>query len=67
MILGTRPRLSGPRPSQGFWPDKADDMLPLPSARTYEAVLPSEARIPGFWDSAVPTISGTDADTVHSS
>ena len=42
-------------------------MLPLPSAWTYEAELPSEAIIPGFWDSAVSAISRTSADTVHSS
>ena len=42
-------------------------MLPLPSARTYETRLPSEARILELWDSVVPIISGTGADTVCSS
>ena len=59
--------LSGPRPSQGFSLDGADDMLPLPSAWTYEAELTSEARIPGFWDNAIPSISGTGVDIVLSS
>ena len=28
--------------------------------------MPTEARIPWFWDAAVPAISGTDTDTVCS-
>ena len=58
--------LSGPSPDQGFYPAKTNDMLFLPSPWTYEAGFPSEARIPGFWDSTVPVISGTDVDTVYS-
>ena len=42
------PRLSRLRPSLGFYLDGVDDMLLLPSVWTYEAGLPSEARIPGF-------------------
>ena len=42
-------------------------MLPLPPAWTYEVELTSEARIPGFWDSAIPSISGTGVDIVLSS
>ena len=34
-------------------------MFPLPSARTCEAGLPSEARIPGIRDTAVPDIIRT--------
>ena len=41
-------------------------MLFLPSALTFEAGLPSEARIPKLWDSAVPVISGTGTDAVCS-
>ena len=36
-------------------------MLPLPSTWTYEAGLPSEARIPKLWDIVVLVISGTSA------
>ena len=39
-------------------------MFPLPSTRTFEAGFPSEARIPGFWDSAVLVKSGIGAETV---
>ena len=59
-------RLSRPRPDQGFQLVKTNDMFPLPSAWTYEAGLPSEARILGFWDSAIPVISGTGTDTICS-
>ena len=41
-------------------------MFPLPSARTSEARLPSEARILGFWDNTFPIISRTGADTICS-
>ena len=41
-------------------------MLFLPSARTCEVGLPSEARIPGFRDSAFAVISGTGTDTICS-
>ena len=51
----------------GTGPAGADDMLLLPSAWTYEARLPTEVWIPGFWADAVPVISGTGADTVYSS
>ena len=51
-------------PSTGL--TKVDDMLPLPSAWTYEAGLPTEAWIPGFWVGIVPVISGTGADTIYS-
>ena len=49
------------------YPSRIDEMLFLPSAWTYEARLPSEARIPELWDSVVPVISGTGADIVCSS
>ena len=45
---------------------RADDMLLLPSALTYEAGLPTEAWILGFWADAVPVISGTCMDSVCS-
>ena len=51
----------------GIGPAKADDMLLLPSSWTYEAGLPTEAWILGFWVGVVPVISGTGADTVYSS
>ena len=53
-------------PDQGFYPARIDDMLFLPSAWTYEAGLPLEARISWYWDGAVPIISGTGADVVCS-
>ena len=64
----------GKRKAEGFCPTsapdtgpaKADDMLLLPSAWTYEAGVPMEAWIPGFRAGAVPVISGTDADIVCS-
>ena len=58
--------LSGPRPYQGFQPIKTVDMFPLPSAQTCEAGFPSKARIPRLWDSVVPIINGTSANTVCS-
>ena len=61
------PRPSGPRSDQGSQSGGTDELLFLPSALTYEAVLPPKAKIPGFRDSAVPVISGTGADTVYSS
>ena len=45
---------------------KADDMLLLPSALTYEAGLPLKARIPGFRAGAVLVINRIGADTVCS-
>ena len=56
-----------PTSAPGKGPAEADDMLLLPSALTYEAGLPTEVWIPGFWAGAVPVISGTDVDTVYSS
>ena len=44
---------------------KADDMLLLPSAWTYEAGFPTEAWIPRFWVGADPVINGTGADTIY--
>ena len=41
-------------------------MLFLPSAWTFKARLPSEARIPGIWDTSVQVISETGADPVCS-
>ena len=41
-------------------------MLLLPSARTCETRLPSEAGIPRIWDTLVPVISRIDTDTVYS-
>ena len=41
-------------------------MLPLSSALAHETGLSTEAGIPELWDSVVPVISGTDADTVCS-
>ena len=52
---------------RGTGPVGADDMFLLPSAWTYEAGLPTEVWIPGFWAGAVPVISGTGVDTVYSS
>ena len=40
-------------------------MFPLPSAQTCEARLPSKERIPGFWDSVVTVISGTQFVPSH--
>ena len=65
-ISRTGPRLSEPRPYQGSWPARTDDMFPLPLAWTYEVRFPAKVRIPGFWSGAVPVISGTSADTVCS-
>ena len=45
---------------------KTDDMFLLPSALTYEAGLPTKARILELWDNAVPDINGTSAETVCS-
>ena len=64
----------GKRKAEGFCPTstpdtgpaKADDMLLLLSARTYEARVPTEAWFPEFRAGAVPVISGTGADTVCS-
>ena len=39
-------------------------MFSLPSAWTYKAGLPSEVRIPRFWDDTVPVIGGRCTDTV---
>ena len=50
----------------GTGPAKADDMLLLPSAWTYEVGLPTEAWIQGFWVDAVLVIGGTGADSVCS-
>ena len=41
-------------------------MLSLPSAWEHEMGLSTEAGIQELWDSAVPVISGTGADTVCS-
>ena len=60
------PRLSGTRPDQGFYPARTNDMLFQPSTWTNEVGLPLKARIPRFWDSTVPVISGTSMDTVCS-
>ena len=51
-------------PSTG--PARANDMLLLPSAWTYEAGLPTEAWILGFWVDALPVIGGTGTDSVCS-
>ena len=61
-----RARLSRPRPDQGFQSVRTDDMFPFPSAQTCEVGLPSEARIPRFWDNVVLVISGIGTDTVCS-
>ena len=45
-ISETGPPLSGSRSSQVFYPTRTDDMLLLPSTKTYEAGLPSEAGSP---------------------
>ena len=50
----------------GTGPAKADDMLLLPSAWTYEAGLATEAWILGFWAGTVPVIGGTGAYSVCS-
>ena len=50
----------------GTGPARADDMLLLPSSWTYEAGLPAEAWIPGFWAGAVPVIGGIGTDSVCS-
>ena len=51
----------------GIGSTRADDMLILSSAWTYEVGLPTEAWIPRFWVGAVPVINGTSADTIYSS
>ena len=60
-------RPSGPGTDESFRSGWADGMLPLLAARIYEEGLPSEAGIPGFWDSIVPDSGRTGEDTVHSS
>ena len=55
-----------PTSAPGIGPTRADDMLLLPSAWTYEAGLPTEAWIPGFWAGAVPIIDGKSTDLVCS-
>ena len=42
-------------------------MLLLPLAWTYEAGLPTEAWILGFWAYTAPVISGIDTDIIYSS
>ena len=66
-ITRTGLKLSEPRPWKGNEPDKVDDLFLLPSTWTYEEGLPTEARIPGFWDATVPIISATGTDTICSS
>ena len=56
-----------PKSALGTGPARADDMLLLPSAWTYEMGLPTEAWIPEFWAGAVLVISGTGVDTIYSS
>ena len=56
-----------PTSALGTRPAWADDMLLLPSAWTYEAGLPTEVWIAGFWAGAVPVISGIGTDTVYTS
>ena len=51
----------------GYWLDRTDDMLLLPSAWTYEARLPPKARIPKGWDTTIPIINGTCTDAFCSS
>ena len=51
-------------PSTG--PAMANDMLLLPSGLAHEKGLSIKARIPELWDSVIPVISGTSADTVCS-
>ena len=67
------PQLSGPRPGwivtrwrtfQNSWSARTGEVLPLPTVWTHEKGLPTEARIPGLWDTSVPFISGTYANTV---
>ena len=41
-------------------------MILLPSALKYEAGLPTETRIPGFWADAVPFINRIGADPICS-
>ena len=56
----------GPTSVLGTESARTDDMFLLPSAWTYEAGLPEEARILRFWASAVPVLSGTCANIVCS-
>ena len=53
-----------PTSTPGTRPTRADNMLLLPSAWTYEAGVPMEAWIVGFRASVVLVISGTGADTI---
>ena len=55
-----------PTSALGTEPTRADDMLLLPSAWTYEAGLPTEAWIPGFWAGAILVISRTGSNIVYS-
>ena len=55
-----------PTSALGTGPARADDMLLLPSAWTYEVGLPTEEWIPEFWAGAVPVINGTGTDSVCS-
>ena len=63
--MGLRP--SEPRPYQGPWPAKTDDMFPFPSTCTYKAGLLAEARISKLWDTTSSIVSGTCTDAVCSS
>ena len=50
--------------SEGYQSGWADDMIPLPAARTYEDGFPPETGIPMFGIGAVPVNCGTGAATV---
>ena len=54
-VPGTRP--SGPGTDQGCQSGWEDGVLSLQASWTHEEGLPSETRIPGFWDNTV-TVSG---------
>ena len=55
-----------PTRALGTGPARVNEMLPLPSAYAHEKRLSIKAGILELWDSTVPVISGTSADTVCS-
>ena len=55
-----------PTSAPGIGPARADDMFLLPSVWAHETELSTKAGIPKLWDSTVPIINGTSANTVCS-
>ena len=66
-LLPVRGRSRGFLVHQGCHSGRADGVLPLPAAWTFEEGLPLENGIPGFGNNAIPVSYGIRADTVCSS